>query len=358
MTILTTLASGMSLSKRVAVVILNWNGKAFLEKFLPIVIKYSPSASIYVADNNSTDDSVLFLKTHFPDVSVIVNSLNEGFAKGYNIALQQIKEEFYLLLNSDVEVTEHWLEPMMALMDTNPNIGACQPKVLDYWKRHTFEYAGAAGGFIDRYGYPFCRGRIFNNLEEDKHQYEQAIEVFWATGACMLVRSKAFWLVGGFDNDYFAHMEEIDVCWRMKNSGYHIYVEPKSVIYHIGGGTLNKLSPQKTYLNFRNNLITYTKNAKPNFLGIKIIYRLLLDGVAAIKFLAEGNASHFIAVIRAHFSYYYQLPLTLKKRRSMQTIAGFAYTTVGILNSNIVYLHFVKSVKWFSEIANNKKHLL
>ena len=235
-------------------------------------------------------------------------------------------------------------------MDSNPKIAACQPKILDYKNRHKFEYAGAAGGFIDKYGYPFCRGRIFNELEDDKHQYDQAIEVFWATGACMFVRAEAFWLVGGFDDDYFAHMEEIDVCWRMKNVGFQIYVEPKSSVYHIGGGTLNKLSPRKTYLNFKNNLITFTKNSDPAFLAIKIFYRMLLDGIAAIKFLVEGNASHFIAVIKAHFSYYRQLPSTLKKRRVMKNIKGFFYTKTSIFNVNVVYVHFIKSIKVFTEI--------
>ena len=292
------------LSKKVAVVILNWNGKSFLENFLPNVIKYSSSAQIIVADNNSTDDSINFLKAHFPQVTLIINKVNDGFAKGYNTALKQVDAEYYVLLNSDVEVTEDWIEPIIELLDSDKNIAACQPKILDYYHKNKFEYAGACGGFIDKYGYPFCRGRLFNVLEEDNGQYNTAIEIFWATGACMFIRSKAFWKVGGFDDDYFAHMEEIDVCWRMKNCGYKIYVEPKSVVYHVGGGTLNKLSPRKTFLNFRNNLITLTKNAAPKFLFFKILYRMILDGVAAFKFLFEGSGSHFIAVIKAHFSFY------------------------------------------------------
>nr|MBP8033086.1 glycosyltransferase family 2 protein [Bacteroidia bacterium] len=250
-------------SSKVAVVILNWNGKPFLEKFLPTVLQYSSGAQIIVADNQSSDDSVAFLKTQFPQVSVILNPSNDGFATGYNLALKQVKAEYYVLLNSDVEVTENWLQPIIKLMDENLKVAACQPKILDYNHPSKFEYAGAAGGFIDKYGYPFCRGRIFNVLEEDKAQYDTAKEVFWATGACMFVRAEAFWKVGGFDDDYFAHMEEIDVCWRMKNIGYQIYVEPSSKVYHVGGGTLNKLSPRKTFLNFRNNLTTLTKNASP-----------------------------------------------------------------------------------------------
>jgi GT2 family glycosyltransferase len=338
------------LSNKVAVVILNWNGKSFLEKFLPIVIKYSSNAQIIVADNQSSDDSVSFLKQHFPEVRIIINPSNDGFSTGYNLALKQVEAEYYVLLNSDVEVTEKWIEPIMDLMDSNKQIAACQPKILDYNHKTTFEYAGAAGGFMDKYGYPFCRGRIFNSLEEDKGQYNTTTEVFWATGACMFVRAEAFWKVGGFDDDYFAHMEEIDVCWRMKNIGYQIYVEPKSHVYHVGGGTLNKLSPRKTFLNFRNNLITLTKNASPRFLFFKIIYRMILDGVAAFKFLAEGHGSHFIAVIKAHFSFYAHLPSTLKKRDEMRLMDEFKDATTGVYTENIVFAHFVKGVKNYSEL--------
>lgn len=336
---------------KVAVVILNWNGKSFLEKFLPTVIKNSPSAKIYVADNLSSDDSVNYVKSNFSEVEIILNSSNSGYASGYNIALKQLKEEYYILLNSDVEVSENWIDPIINLMDADKKIAACQPKILDYNNKQKFEYAGAAGGFIDKYGYPFCRGRIFNELEADMHQYDDAKEVFWATGACMFVRAEAFRKVNGFDDDYFAHMEEIDLCWRMKNIGYKVYVEPKSVIYHVGGGTLNKLSPRKTFLNFRNNLITLTKNASPRFLFLKIMYRLVLDGVAGTKFLLEGHGSHCIAVLKAHFSFYAHLPSTLKKRRAMQQMKDFGYATTGVLKQNIVFLHFVKGIKKYSEIV-------
>lgn len=338
------------LINKVAVVILNWNGKSFLEKFLPIVLKFSDEAQIIVADNQSTDDSVEYLKNNFPQVLVIANPSNDGFAKGYNLALKQVKAEYYVLLNSDVEVTQNWLFPIIQLMDSNPKIAACQPKILDYNHKTKFEYAGAAGGFMDKYGYPFCRGRIFNVLEEDKGQYDDAVEVFWSTGACMFVRAEAFWKVGGFDGDYFAHMEEIDVCWRMKNIGYQIFVEPKSVIYHVGGGTLNKLSPKKTFLNFRNNLITLTKNASPRFLFFKIIYRMILDGVAAFKFLFEGNGTHFFAVIKAHFSFYKHLPSTLKKRDDMRLMPEFKDSTTGVYEKNIVFMHFVKKTKCYNEL--------
>lgn len=339
------------MAQKVAVVILNWNGRSFLESFLPSVLKYSPQASVYVADNQSQDDSVSFLKAHFPGVNIIINPANDGFAKGYNLALEQIEADYYVLLNSDVEVSEHWLEPMIALMDKDANVAACQPKILDHKKRHTFEYAGASGGFIDHYGYPFCRGRVFNELEEDRGQHDTAIETFWATGACMMVRSEIFRKVGGFDNDYFAHMEEIDVCWRMKNLGYTIFVEPASVIYHVGGGTLNKLSPRKTFLNFRNNLTTLTKNASSRFLLFKILFRMVLDGIAAFKFLLEGNGSHFLAVIKAHFSYYAHLPSTLKKRNVMKAMPGFQYTRSCIYQKNVVYRHFIKHVKTYSELG-------
>lgn len=338
------------LNNKVAVVILNWNGKSFLEKFLPIVLKYSSNAQIIVADNNSSDNSVEFLKNHFPQVSVILNPSNDGYSKGYNTALRQVNTEYYVLLNSDVEVTENWIEPIITLLDSNKKIAACQPKILDYKHKSKFEYAGASGGFIDKYGYPFCRGRIFNVLEEDKGQYNTTKEVFWATGACMFVRAEAFWKVGGFDDDYFAHMEEIDVCWRMKNIGYQIYVEPKSFVYHVGGGTLNKLSPKKTFLNFRNNLITLTKNAAPNFLVFKIVYRMILDGVAAFKFLFEGNSSHFTAVIKAHFSFHKHLPSTLKKRRKMRQMNDFIDSRTGVYEKNIVYAHFIKSINYYSDL--------
>jgi GT2 family glycosyltransferase len=336
---------------KIAVVILNWNGQKFLEQFLPKAIKYSSLSKIIVADNQSTDDSVVYVKEHFPEVIIVQNPSNNGFAGGYNVALKQVNAEYYVLLNSDVEVTEQWLEPIIALMDSNKNIAACQPKILDYNHKHLFEYAGAAGGFIDKYGYPFCRGRVFNDLEEDKNQYNDSVEVFWATGACMFVRAEAFWKVGGFDGDYFAHMEEIDLCWRLKNIGYQIYAEPKSLVYHVGGGTLHKISPTKTYLNFKNNLTTFTKNSSPRFLFFKILYRMVLDGVAAYKFLFEGKGAHFIAVVKAHISFYAHLASTLKKRKDMKALPNFNYTDFGIFKRNIVYLHFVKGLKTFKELV-------
>jgi GT2 family glycosyltransferase len=335
---------------RVAVVILNFNGKKFLEQFLPSVTKYTSGHKIIVADNNSSDDSVSFLQNNYPFVQIIRNASNSGFAQGYNEALKQVDAEYYVLLNSDVEVTENWINNVTSLMESDHSIAACQPKILDFNNRSTFEYAGASGGFIDAYGYPFCRGRVFNSLEEDKGQYNNATEVFWATGACMFIRSKAFWEVDGFDGDYFAHMEEIDLCWRLKNIGYKIYVEPKSVVFHVGGGTLNKLSSRKTFLNFRNNLTTLTKNHSSRFLFWKIIFRMILDGVAAFKFLFDGQPKHFFAVIRAHFAFYRWLPAILSKRKKAKQHPNFKFTMSKAYNGNMVLEHFIRKKKYYSEL--------
>jgi GT2 family glycosyltransferase len=335
---------------KVAVVILNFNGKSFLEKFLPEIISHSLPHNIIVADNGSTDDSISLVKEFFPQVTLIENGGNYGYAKGYNLALKKIEAEYYVLLNSDVEVSANWITPVISLMDGDEKIAACQPKLLDFNQRDTFEYAGASGGFIDKYGYPFCRGRVFNSLEKDNDQHNQSREVFWASGACLFVRADAFWKVGGFDNDYFAHMEEIDLCWRLKNVGYKIYVEPASVIYHIGGGTLNKLSKRKTFLNFRNNLITYTKNSSSGFLFWRIVTRLLLDGVAAFKFLFDGQPKHFFAVLKAHYYYYSWLGKTLKKRKAMKEMKGFKFTSSQIYKANIVSAYFLKHKKSFGDL--------
>jgi len=338
---------------RVAVVILNYNGKHFLEKFLPFVVQHSANHKIVVADNCSTDDSVSFLKTNYPSVEIVQNKTNSGFAQGYNEALKHVDAEYYALLNSDVEVSAGWIDAVIARMDKDPAIAACQPKILDYNNHSRFEYAGAAGGFIDKYGYPFCRGRIFNSLEEDIQQYDDAIEIFWATGACMFVRSKAFWEVKGFDGDYFAHMEEIDLCWRLKNIGYSVWFEPQSRIYHVGGGTLNKLSSRKTFLNFRNNLTTLTKNHPPDFLFLKTVYRLILDGIAACKFLFDGQPKHFWAVIQAHYAYYGWLPRTLRKRREMKAHPQFKFSTRKLYKGNIVSDHFLDKKKKYSELSQS-----
>ncbi|MBS1650419.1 MAG: glycosyltransferase family 2 protein [Bacteroidetes bacterium] len=334
---------------KVAVVILNFNGIHFLKQFLHITVKHSANAKIIVADNASTDNSVIFVKENYPNIEIITNSKNNGYAGGYNHALKKVNASYYVLLNSDIEVTEHWLEPIIKAMDEDKSIAACQPKLLDYKNKAFFEYAGAAGGFIDKYGYPFCRGRVFNTIEKDEGQFDTSTEIFWASGACLFVRASAFWEVNGFDEWYFAHMEEIDLCWRLKNIGYKIMNISASKVYHIGGGTLSKYSSQKTFLNFRNNLSTLTKNAEGTALLLKIIYRLFLDGVAGIKFLVEGQPKHTFAVLKAHFAYYVKLGYILKERKKMKLKNNFCNATTGIYNSNIVFDYFLKKKKTFKK---------
>ena len=337
--------------KRVAVVILNYNGKKFLEEFLPNVIANTDAAlaEIVVADNASTDGSKEFMRERFPEIRLVDNGSNGGFATGYNLALRQIEAEYYVLLNSDIEVTPHWVEPVIELMDANPNVAACQPKILSYYEKEKFEYAGASGGFIDRYGYPFCRGRVFQHLEEDHGQYDDPCEVFWATGACMFVRAELYHRHGGLDDSFFAHMEEIDFCWRMKNLGYQIYCCPQSKVYHIGGGTLPKSSARKTYLNFRNNLSLLYKNLPSNRVLVVLVYRILLDWVAALKFLFGGGFADFWAVIRAHFAFYGRIG-TLRKVRK-----GLPKRQVGqMYQQNIVFQNFLKGKKTFSELDPQK----
>lgn len=285
----------------VAVVILNWNTRSFLEKFLPSVLQFSEDhASVVVVDNASTDDSVHFLQSTFPEVNVIRNSRNDGFAGGYNAGLASVKADYFLLLNSDVLVTENWLPPLMNLMEANPDIAACQPKILSFHNPQAFEYAGAGGGYIDKYGYPFCRGRIFNSIEIDHHQYDDACDVFWASGACMMVRASVFHTLGGFDENFFAHMEEIDLCWRMRSAGFRVAATGKSHVFHVGGGTLHKSNPHKTFLNFRNNLLMLFKNYPPSQKARIFKVRWILDHLAAVKFLISGSLADYKAVRKAY----------------------------------------------------------
>jgi GT2 family glycosyltransferase len=337
--------------KKVAVVILNYNGKKFLEEFLPNVIANTNAemAEIVVADNASTDGSVAFMQERFPSIRLIVNDFNGGFATGYNLALKQIEAEYFVLLNSDIEVTPQWIEPVIDLMDSDPNIAACQPKILSYYDKEKFEYAGASGGFIDKYGYPFCRGRVFQHLEEDHGQYDDACEVFWATGACMFVRADLYLQHGGLDDSFFAHMEEIDFCWRMKNLGFKIYCCPQSRVYHIGGGTLPKSSARKTYLNFRNNLSLLYKNLPSNRVFWTIAYRIVLDWVAALKFLCGGGLKDYWAVIRAHFAFYRRIPSLRKVRKGLpKQLVGQVY------QRNIVFENFLRGKKLYSELDPQK----
>ena len=304
---------------KVAVVILNYNGKAFLERFLAQVVASCPDwAEVIVADNASTDGSADFMRECFPEVRLIENGSNDGFSTGYNLALQKVDAQYFVLLNSDIEVAPGWIEPVVALMDADPQIAACQPKILSYHHKERFEYAGACGGFIDKYGYPFCRGRVFQHLEADQGQYDTPMEVFWATGACMFVRADLYRKFGGLDDSFFAHMEEIDLCWRLKNAGYKVFCCPASRVYHIGGGTLPKNSPRKTYLNFRNNLSVLVKNLPEGRVCRIILYRILLDWVASLKFLFEGCFRDFIMVFKAHFDFYRRMKSLREKRKGNQ----------------------------------------
>ena len=332
---------------KTAVVVLNWNGKAWLEKFLANLVKHSQEATVFVADNASTDNSVDFVKSNFPSVKIIINASNGGYAKGYNDALKQIDAEYFVLINSDIEVTEDWLSPIINLMDSDKKIAACQPKILDYNNKAKFEYAGASGGFIDNLGYPFCRGRIFDDIEQDNGQYNDAIEVFWATGACLFVRSTSFNEVGCLDEDFFAHQEEIDLCWRLKNKGYKIMVQPKSVVYHVGGGTLNSGSPFKTHLNFRNNLKMLFKNLPLAYLFTVIPTRLVLDGVAAITFFNQPKGlQHLLAIVKAHFAFFFAIPKLLAKRQKISQKNNL----VGKMNWSILVRNKIKGINNYSDL--------
>lgn len=304
--------------EKLAIVILNWNGKSWLEKFLPTVLIYSKAHKIYVIDNASTDDSVAFLQEHFPSVNIINNNKNLGFAGGYNEGLKQVDAEFYCLLNSDVEVTSGWTEPVLALFNKNKEIAAIQPKIRSYVDKTKFEFAGAAGGLIDNLGYPYCRGRIFDTIENDDGQYDDESEIFWASGCCLFIRSKDFHDQNGFDARFFAHQEEIDLCWRLRNEGRKIFYTSHSKIYHVGGGTLGKENPQKTYLNFRNNLSMLLKNLPKNKVFPVIATRLVLDGGAGLYFGVKNGFPHILAVIRAHFAFYAQAKTTWKLRSKNQ----------------------------------------
>lgn len=289
--------------EKVAIVILNFNGRNYLEKFLHLVVEYSPGCQVVVADNGSTDGSISYLEKHHPLVKRIILSKNHGFSTGYNLALQQLSAKYFVLLNSDVEVTPHWVEPVISLMEDNCRIAACQPKILSYSEKNLLEYAGAAGGYIDILGYPFCRGRIFSILEEDQEQFNDTRKIFWATGACMFVRGEVYHQLGGLDGDFFAHMEEIDLCWRMQHAGYEIYYQGISSVYHVGGGTLPKSNPHKTYLNFRNGLAMLFKNSRYSELIWKLPCRLFLDHIAALHYLIKGNTGNFFAIFRAQKSF-------------------------------------------------------
>ena len=335
--------------KDTAVVILNYNGKHWLEKFLPNVLEHSlEDADVIVADNASTDDSVDYLRQQFPNVQLVILDKNHGFAGGYNESLKQLDYPYFVLLNSDVEVSENWVKAPINLLKSDANIGAVQPKLLMQTDKTRFEYAGAAGGYIDRLGYAFCRGRIVKDLEVDNGQYDDAVKIFWASGAAMFVKSEVFRKAGGFDASFFAHYEEIDLCWRIKNLGYSIYYEPDSKVFHVGGGTLSNDSPKKTFLNFRNSLAMLYKNLPKSIRTRIILSRLVLDGLIACHMLLKLRFSHFIAVAKAHFSFYGMLKDLKKKRVEVTEVPTEIY------DCNIVADYILSKKRKFSELRLHK----
>ena len=336
---------------KIAIVILNWNGAKLMQQFLPSVIAFSQGdgIQIVVADNGSTDESLSIVRDKFPGVTILDLKQNLGFASGYNEALRQVEADYFVILNSDVEVTAGWLESPIRLMEADESIGAVQPKILSYYQRTHFEYAGAAGGFIDKFGYPFCRGRIFDHVEEDHGQYDTITDVFWATGACIFVRSKLFHEVGGFDADFWAHMEEIDLCWRLKNIGYRVVYTPESRVYHLGGGTLAYNNPQKLYLNFRNNLWLLYKNLPASQLFYILFTRMMLDFVAASKLLGEFNFKGIMSVVKAHLHFYQSLPALNRKRKLVGRNKQFRKPDE-MLSKSIVFQFYIRNRKRFSEI--------
>ena len=330
---------------KTAIVILNWNGKKLLEQFLPSVVNFSlPKAEVYVADNASTDDSIAYIKEFYPKVKIIENKENGGYAKGYNDALLSVDADIYGLINSDIEVTENWLDSITKEFEQNQNTAIVQPKILDYKNKTKFEYAGAAGGFIDLYGYPYCRGRVFNHLEENQNQFNDVADIFWASGACFFIRSSVFHELKGFDEDYFAHQEEIDLCWRTQNLGYDIKYVGISTVYHVGGATLQETNPRKTFLNFRNSLFNLVKNVPKQWFLFVIFSRLVLDGIAGIKFILQLKPIHTLAILKAHLSFYKNLMKFLGKRKQLSKKADYN------LHTSVVWQYFVLGRKKFKQL--------
>jgi len=334
-----------------AVVILNWNGTQHLETYLPSVVEHSKGARVIVADNGSTDESKSIVD-QFEGVEWLALPQNFGFAEGYNRALKQVDTDIYVLLNSDVRVTANWLDAPLSRFKKDEKVGAVQPKILADERPTEFEYAGAAGGFIDELGYPYCRGRIFDTVEVDKGQYDEAVQVDWATGACCFVRASAWHALDGLDGSYFAHMEEIDFCWRLRRAGYACWVEPTSTVFHLGGGTLQYASPRKTYLNFRNSLSTLTKNAEGGIsLVFKVLVRMILDGVAGIQFVLKGQPSLCWAIVRAHFAFYGKLGNVLAQRSQEHSIGvGSSHSVLTKAPKSIVFSYFAGGKKHFSQL--------
>jgi len=343
----------------VAVVILSWNGRKFLEQFLPPLLKTSyPNVTFYVADNASTDDTVHFVSENFPSIKIIRIEKNYGFAEGYNVALRQVEADYYVLLNQDVEVTPGWMEPVIALMEKDPKIAACQPKIRAYHDKEWFEYAGAAGGFLDRHGYAFCRGRFFRTTEKDIGQYNHASEIVWGSGACLFIRSKLYHALGGLDAVFFAHFEEIDLCWRLKNAGYSIWYCPESVVYHVGGGSLPQGNPHKTYLNFRNNLNTLVKNLPSGNLFSGLFIRYMLDIISAYKLLLSGKAADYFAIVKAHWYFLTHLSdLMLKRKEVWETVERNKISSPnmkGFYTGSIIADYFLRRIRKFSDLPVTK----
>jgi len=336
---------------KTAIVILNWNGLGFLKMFLKTVIRHSdnPDTDIVVADNGSSDGSAEWISSTFKDVKLIRLDKNYGFAEGYNLALKQLNAKYFVLINSDIEVTAGWLAPLVNYMDCNADVASCQPKILSYSNKEYFEYAGAAGGYIDKYGYPFCRGRIFGRIEKDTGDFDSIKDVFWTSGACMIVRSDAWIKCGGFDPSFFAHMEEIDLCWRFNKAGYRLSCLPESAVYHVGGGTLPYNSSFKTYLNFRNSLFMLYKNLPDNTLSKTMFVRKLLDGLAAIMFLLKGKPGSFKSVWKAHIDFYKTVE-ELKVKRIVVKDLDIKNSLLPILNKSIVFEFYVKGNKTYKSL--------
>lgn len=342
----------MNSSSKVAVVILNWNGRKHLEQFLsPVLSSAYSNMQVIVADNGSTDDSIDFLQKNYPGVRLIRFTENYGFAKGYNKALKQIESDYYVVLNSDVEVHPGWLQPMIDLLDNDKSIAACQPKILAYANRNKFEYAGAAGGWLDQYGYPFAKGRVFDISEEDHGQYDQSEPIFWASGAALFIRAHVFHELSGFDEYFFAHQEEIDLCWRIQLAGHRLSSCPAAVVYHVGGGTLPRGNSRKTYLNFRNNQIMLAKNLPWSQKWWKIPYRIGLDAISATKGLLAGDGGYFLAIFRAHFAFLKWILLKQHKSKFPQRKNN---DLKGLYPHNLVWQHFIKGKKYFNEIVRTE----
>ena len=336
---------------KTAVVILNWNGAELLTRFLPSVIEHSQvdGVELIVADNGSTDDSISVLKNDFPQVTILPLEQNYGFARGYNEALQQIEADYYILLNSDVEVSAGWLEPMIEMLEEDDELAVVQPKIISWNQKDTFEYAGAAGGFIDKLGFPFCRGRILNVLEKDEGQYDDVANIFWASGACMAIKASLYHKSGGLDSDFWAHMEEIDLCWRLKNMGYQVRYTPYSKVFHLGGASLSYGNPKKLYLNFRNSLWLLYKNIPRRKFYTILLFRMIMDGIAALKLLSELNFKGFAAVPKAHLAFYKELPKLRKKRIQLKKMSKRGWHDE-ILCKSIIWRFYIRKHRTFNEV--------